>query len=355
MSVELPRYTGRDYRVLALCILPITVVMNTVIFGARYFSHPLLFLEASLLTGAALSLDFVLCGGVAVLLKQRFQEEREVGKRLTLMILVFLLITGLFLLIIFRGYELIGFWGYRFNENGFIWSYIVLGIINIFLTFLLEGVARYEKWEANLRETEKLRLAYRQSQIEALKSQVNPHFLFNSLNSLSSLINEDEERAEKFLNEMSKVYRYMLRNDDEQLVPLSTEMEFLHSYLYLLQTRYGEGLQVRIDVSEPDLEKTLPPLSLQVVVENAITQNTISRSAPLEISFSSDGTENCLIICNAVQPKTLTEAADSETGLDNLVTKYELLNKQKLRIDDYAQRRCIWLPLFAAGEKEVMV
>jgi len=131
-----------------------------------------------------------------------------------------------------------------YSEKAFVWNFIVLSVLSIFRTFLLEGVNSYNEWKRNNTETEKLNVSYNQSRLNALKSQVNPHFLFNCLNTLSSLIQEDEEKAEMFLNEMSKVYRYMLRNDEETLVPLEVELGFIKSYHHLLKARYGDGLQL---------------------------------------------------------------------------------------------------------------
>ena len=185
-------------------------------------------------------------------------------------------------------------------------------LVTCFLTFLHEGIARYESWKANQDEMEHLKKTYRQGRLQGLKSQVNPHFLFNSLNSLSSLISEDEEQAEKFLDEMSKVYRYMLRNDEEQLVTLDTELKFVASYTYLLKARYGDGLQVQVDIDESDREKVLPPLSLQTIIENAITQNTISKACPLQISISARG-NGSLDVINNLQPKQMTESFDAES------------------------------------------
>ena len=153
-----------------------------------------------------------------------------------------------------------------------------------------------------------------------LKSQVNPHFLFNSLNSLSGLIQEDTEKAEKFLDEMSKVYRYMLRNDEDPLVKLSTEIQFISSYFSLLKARYCDAVELNVNVSEADKEKMLPPLSLQVIVENALYQNKTSKRSPLSISIES-GKENTMLIKNNVQRKIITETGDQETGLDNLYEK----------------------------------
>lgn len=331
-------------------LLPFVIALNSVIFGKLYFTSWEVFGLATLLTGIAGAIDFVLCGFIAVTLKKRFPTEDRLGTRLSLMIVMFLMVTGLFLYALFRGYEFAGFYGYTFNEGRFVWCYVAMGILNVFLTFLHEGIARYESWNANLKETEQLRKAYKQSQLMGLKSQVTPHFLFNSLNTLSSLISEDEEAAEKFLNEMSKVYRYMLRNDDDQLVTLQTEIDFISSYIYLLKARYSHALEMEISIGEEERQRHLPPLTLQVIIENAISQNAFSRTAPLRIYLESEN-ETDLVIRNNVQPKIITEPVDYESGLDNLVNKYRLLNHASLTIEEGASERIIRLPLITKNEK----
>lgn len=349
MKIRLPYYSSKDYLVLALILLPITLVINSIIFGKAWFSSWTLFIITTLASGMAFALYFTLCGKVAVLLKKRFPGEAHTGLKLSLMIASFLVMTGLFLLLLFRGYERIPFFQYRFNEKAFIWAYIGLGMINIFLTFLFEGIARFENWKLNLRETEQLKKAYRQSQLHALKSQVNPHFLFNSLNSLSTLISEEGDEAELFLDEMSKVYRYMLRNDDDQLVTLQTELKFLDSYLHLLKARYCEGLQVHVQVNDEDKDGSLPPLTLQVLVENALIQNTSGKSSPLIIAITSEK-GRAIVVRNNVQPRLAAELPDREAGLDNLVRKYELLNQPEVTIKDTQTERRVRIPLIKEKE-----
>jgi len=350
MKLKLPYYSSRDYLVLALVLLPVTVIINSVVLGWRYFTSIWLLLSATIITGIAFAIYFVLCGQVAVMLKKRFPAEEQTALKLTLMITSFLVMTGLYLLLLFRGYEWMSFFGYRFNEANFVWAYIGLGIVNIFLTFLFEGIARFESWKANLRETEQLQKAYRQGQIQSLKSQVNPHFLFNSLNSLSSLISDDSEAAERYLDEMSKVYRYMLRTDEEQLVPLETELKFLCSYMHLLNTRYGSGLQVNQHLKESDRSKLLPPLTLQVLIENAFTQNTMSKASPLVITIES--ADDGLLITNNRQERMMTGNVECEAGLDNIVRKYELLNHKRVIITETPEERRVLVPLICT-EKEV--
>ena len=346
--MNLPKYTSKDYMVLLWVILPFSIVLNTLIFGALYYSKWYIFVLATLISGIAFSIDFIICGLVAVAFKSRFPKEKHVARRLTLMILTFLIITGLFLFSMFKGYEAVGFYGYTFNDSGFIWSYIAMGIFNIFLTFLHEGISRYEEWKANQKETEQVKMAYRKSQLMGLKSQINPHFLFNSLNSLSSLISEDEEAAEKFLNELSKIYRYMLRNEDDKLVPLNTELSFISSYFYLLNARYSTALQLKIDVSEADRHKSLPPLTLQHIIENTIAQNAFSKSMPLKVYIGMDGT--CMVVKHNIQRKIGSELVDAESGFDNLVEKYRLLHEMPFYVNELDNERIIHVPLIDKNE-----
>ena len=344
MKLRLPQYTSKDYRIMLITMLPFTVVLNILIFGKQYFSSWGLFILATVITAAATCIDFILCGGVAVILKKRLPLDSQVKKRLTIMIIIFLIMSGLFLYFLFSGYALIRFYNYSFNQSGFTLAYICLGVLNIFLTFLHEGVSRFERWKANLLETEELKKTVEKSQLLGLKSQVNPHFLFNCLNSLSSLINESGVEAEKFLNQMSKVYRYMLRNDEDLLIKLEKELQFLESYYALLKARYGEGIEMHININEEDKNYLLPPLSLQVILENAFSQNTMQKASPLKIYIRSNN-KGSIIIQNNVQRKTVTDAFDYEAGLDNLVSKYRLLNQGQLIITDKKNERTIQLPL----------
>jgi LytS/YehU family sensor histidine kinase len=287
-------------------------------------------------------------GHIAVMFRHRFPGDGNFLKRTGMMIVLFLTISALLIFAVFKIYHGLDLLQ---NENSFTWAYITTGILNVFLIFLNEGVYRFETWKANLKETEELKMAYKQSQLIGLKSQVNPHFLFNSLNSLSGLIQEDTERAEKFLDEMSKVYRYMLRNDEDPLVKLSVELQFITSYFSLLKARYGEAVNLELNIGDADREKNLPPLSLQVIVENALYQNKTSKTSPLKITITSG--DNNITVTNNVQRKILTETGDQETGLDNLIKKYQLMSDSPVQIHDSGTERRIVLPLIIRKEEAV--
>jgi two-component system, LytTR family, sensor kinase len=349
MHRRLPQYSGKDYVVLAIILLPITVLVNSFVFGSRYFTEGPVLVQATLITAALFALEFLMCGAIAAAMKKRWPRGTQTPRRLFYMILCFVALSGLFLMIVFNIYEGFAAFRYRFSLNGFVWSYVCMAIINIFLTLLIEGIHRYNHWRDNLKETEQIKKAVTQSQLLGLKSQVNPHFLFNSLNTLSSLIEENEKEAEDFLNEMTKVYRYMLRGGDEQLVPLHTELRFIDSYLHLLNRRFGSSLQVTLDIAEADKQKLVPHLSLQVIIENAFSQNSMSKAEPLFIKISS-GKGNKLQVSNSRQPKMISNVIDFEAGLDNLVTKYRLLNSAEVLIRDEEKQRCIILPLIENTE-----
>lgn len=325
-----------------ICI-PIAVVTNAIYFGQSYFLALPSFMAHTLVTALVFSLDFIFCGFVAVMLKGRFPEEDQLSRRLAIMIGFFIMISVLFLLVLFRSYVVLPFSKTPFKETRFAWTCLSMAIVNIFITFLMEGIDRFNAWKANMAEAQKLNSTYLQSQLNGLKSQINPHFLFNSLNSLSSLIVENEEKAEVFLDEMSKVYRYLLSNEDKELVTLETELQFLTSYVHLLDARYGHGLVVEVAVQDRDRHLYVTPLLLQVIIENAFTQNVVSKLSPLRIYITS-GDERMLCITNTIKPKLGNGEADAEGGLDNLVKRYQLMGQQ-VAVEESSNMRKIIIPL----------
>lgn len=312
--------------------------------GAAYISGSLYFLISSLISILCFLVVLKAGGAISKFFKRRFPGDNELKTRLSFLILAYLLTTLLFLLALFNLFEAIPYLDYSYNQTAFAWSYFALGILAIFLTFLREGISRFNEWQQYRTEMEELHQAYVKSQLHALKSQVNPHFLFNSLNALSSLIQDDEAGAEKFLDEMSKVYRYMFRHNAEQLVTLETELTFLSSYSYLLQSRYGDCLQIQVEVGPEARSKWLAPLTLQVVIENAFSQNKLGKEHPLLISIVSE--DSCAIgISHPLRLKSITGDMDFEQGLDNLLRKYELLNFPLVVKEIPGEYRQICIPL----------
>ena len=342
LPIAIPRYTSKDVPIMVFSMGPMALLINYFLFDDRYFESFRVFLPATLVTFIVLCLAFLVYGVVAISLRNRFPSEEELFKRLSICVMLFVLMTGVYLSIVTRAYDLFRFLGYEFNETGFTKCYAALVVMNIFLTFLNEGVSRFENYKITTLETEQLKREYMQSQLLGLKSQMNPHFLFNSLNSLSSLIHEDAEGAELFLDHMSKVYRYLLRNHDEQLVSLGTELNFIQSYYHLLKVRHADGLSLHIDVAPHYEETMIPPLTLQMIIENALNSNTASRKTPLHIDIRAAGRK--LIISNTVNPKHGAPLAGDES-LDNIIKKFRLLVQKNILIELSEGERIIQIPI----------
>jgi sensor histidine kinase YesM len=212
--------------------------------------------------------------------------------------------------------------------SSFLWtiyfSVIVTIIISLILhsrEFLLRG--RQATLDKEAHQKESIRAKY-----EALKSQVSPHFLFNSLNALTNLVYEDQDKAAKFIKQLSEVYRYVLDTRNVEVVPIEEEKRFLNSYLFLQQIRFGDKLKLEVDL---DKTRTLvAPLVLQMLVENAIKHNVISEEDPLHIRiFQQDG---YIVVENDLRRKSVLIDHSPGVGLDNILRRYEFLSDKKVEV-----------------------
>jgi len=158
------------------------------------------------------------------------------------------------------------------------------------------------------------------SQFEALKNQVNPHFLFNSLNVLSTLVHTDADLSEEFIDKLAKTYRYLLEQKDKELIRLKTEIEFLHSYAFLMKIRFDDKIKIDIKIDDEKMQYYIPPLTLQLLVENAIKHNIISKENPLIIELITDDEDN-LLIKNNFQPYE-NKPNSTGIGLKNIISRY---------------------------------
>jgi sensor histidine kinase YesM len=165
------------------------------------------------------------------------------------------------------------------------------------------------------------------SQFETLKNQVNPHFLFNCLNSLASLVHEEPDLAEDFISKMTKVYRYVLEHKEQITVPLEEEIRFLTDYFFLQKTRFGEKLIFHTQLPTQVLHRHIPPLTLQILAENAIKHNIISRDQPLTVEVLTEG-KDYLLVRNTLQKRT-EGVSSTRIGLQNLRDRYAFLADQQ--------------------------
>jgi len=225
------------------------------------------------------------------------------------------------------------------DEKGFLM--FVLTILVIILLFVSRILRLKMVQQVSLIENERLKQQNLQTELVALKNQIDPHFLFNSLNSLTCLIRDNDE-ATQFVKKLSFMYRYILQSGDRDLVSVKEELKFLESYSYLIKARYRDRFTINIEIDEKYHEKEIPPLALQLLVENAVKHNEISETNPLTVKiFYKDG---FIYVENILQPRTVM-AEGTGNGLVNLDKRYYLIEKQNIVITKDDNKFSVKLPL----------
>ncbi len=185
---------------------------------------------------------------------------------------------------------------------------------------MIERRLQLEAQNAHLRRNEEM------TKYQALMNQLNPHFLFNSLNVLSYLVYKNPRNAEKFIEELSKIYRYIIELNETYLVPLKKELEFIDSYMYLQRIRFHNNLTYEVNIDLENYQKYIPPLTLEVLLENAVKHNVIDEQRPLHIKIHSR--ENLLIVENNIQLRMENKIKSTRIGLQNLIEKFEILDDE---------------------------
>ena len=217
--------------------------------------------------------------------------------------------------------------------------------------FLLAGIITLSCYLMNrslksrkvMMEMQQLKIENIANQFEALKNQLNPHMLFNSLNTLYSLIRESPEKAQEYLNELSKVMRYTLQKDsDSHSISVKEEMEFVYSYIYLLKMRYEDNLTFKFEIAESEMNKKLPKMSIQLLIENAVKHNEISNRHPLSIEVRTKN--DSIEVSNRLQLRRGT-VSSTGIGLSNLSNRYKLLYKKDIEIIETDDTFTVVLPL----------
>lgn len=217
-------------------------------------------------------------------------------------------------------------------------------LIFMFLSLLVgNAVIFFKNWKESVVQQEELKRAHLALQYQNLKDQVRPHFLFNSLSSLATLINTDTDKATQFVHKLSDVYRYALEQRENELVSLKEDLKFMEDYVFLQKIRFGENLQVENKL-ELDLGRMVIPLSLQMLVENAIKHNEVSREHPLHIIISSTG-EGHVIVKNTLRRKEVSEPSLG-TGLENLRKQIAWFSDDPLLVQEEKEAFIVRIPSF---------
>jgi two-component system, LytTR family, sensor kinase len=221
-------------------------------------------------------------------------------------------------------------------------TWALYAILPIAVNFAFFTSYFIERWKDSIIKNERLEKEKSQVQFDNLKNQLNPHFLFNALTSLNTLIFENQELASQFLQQLSKVYRYVLQNKDKNFVLLSTELEFIAHYVQLLETRFQGALKIKFEISPEKGDKAIVPVTLQILIENAIKHNIADQERKLLIEVLTIG--DYLVVSNNLQTRKIMETSN-KLGLENLKSLYSFLTDRPVIVESTAARFYVKIPL----------
>jgi hypothetical protein len=325
-------------------IMPfITFLLNNLLFGGRVFlDYRVWIFSFPIIFGLGV-LSWYLQLSLMHWLRISLPDVRQTPLRLTIAGLLHFVVRAAMFIGIFYAYDATHFLEYTLQQDRLQFAIYCAVAITLVGTGMWEADYSLHQWRESQALKQQMEQLTLQQEFEALKGQVNPHFLFNCMNTLSSLIHEDRKQAEVFLNELSKVYRYLLRNNEDGLSTLEKEIRFIESYFRLLKTRHGEAVRLQIDVDKKYESYLLPSLSLQLLVENVVKHNMLSKNKPLQIDiFTTSG--NKLVVSNNMQLR-IQHVPSNGVGLDNIRSKYQLLKQPGFQVLDQGNTFSVVLPL----------
>lgn len=277
-------------------------------------------------------------------MRVRFPGIENTGTRVVIQFAISTLMSSLLSLLISWFFDRSRYFGYDLTGVDYLYN---LGVVLFFVYMALgvyETIFYFSKWRQTLTETEALKKANLVTQLESLKNQVSPHFLFNSLNTLTVLIDEDPKQAQRFVEELAGVYRYLLQSNEKNLITLREELRFLDSYYFLLKVRFRDGIHLNVEVPEDKKEMLIPPLTLQILVENAVKHNVISSQQPLMIRILAPEDKNLLQVINNLHKKIML-VGSGKVGLANIRSKYRLLGQETMRVEENGKSFTVEIPL----------
>ena len=346
MRADKNRITPNNWLVTLIMIPLISVLVPIVFFGRRFGRPPYFTPQVYITTFITTSVIFVGNQIIMQWARRAFPQFEATGKRLLVQSLVMLLFTLIATNLL--GYLLRDYCDFLNGEYPLKLSDVIIDSNAAALFCTLTVVAIYEggyfmqELKRSVEEKEMFKRESLHAQLNALKTQVNPHFLFNNLNTLCSLIPENPKHAVDFVQQLSKVYRHILEVKDEKSICLQDELEVLNAYTFLLKTRFDKNLLVDINIPHEKMQQKIVPLSLQLLMENAIKHNIVSSEKPLHIKiFTQNGS---LVVSNNLQIKhQLNESTG--IGLNNIRNRYKLLSSVPVDVSENETNFTVSIPL----------
>ena len=338
---------GFDDRLVMIIAIPVLSFIVPIVFlGCRFSRYPF-FTWDKFLTSFVITASLWLGNRyIMIYSRNKFPLFSDVKKRLIRQSVYMAVFT-------FVCHTTLGFIDWKYIKHEFDqipWTELMISanaasfFCTIMIIAIYESIYFMNELKKSVEETEHLKRANLSAQLNALRTQVNPHFLFNNLNTLSAIIPESPGQAVNFVQQLSKVYRHILEVKDEKSISLEHELEVLNAYAFLLKTRFGNNLAIDIRVEKEKMGYHIVPLSLQLLMENAIKHNIVSSEKPLKIDvYTMNGS---LVVTNNLQRKNQIQDSTG-IGLENIRSRYQLMGNQTMEVIERANEFKVSIPLIA--------
>lgn len=323
----------------------IALVISNMLSG-QWFNYKTsngFFIDFGLTMLFTFSLSYVNASYFSFIKKQNFKTF-DIVKRIflgiagaTVITLITIFLLRILISVVIYGQEFKRFLGNQTWSDYSFGLWITLTIVSFF--YVIYFYNRYQKTKI---KEQKVIAGAASAKFDALKNQLDPHFLFNSLNVLTSLIEENPESAQKFTTSLSKVYRYVLEQKSKDLITVDEELKFAKTYMTLLKMRFEDSIIFEIPEKASNPESRVVPLSLQLLLENAVKHNMVTSTKPLHIKIYEDG--DFLVVMNNLQPKQIVKKS-SGVGLENIRQRYKLLSNKKVIINQRAKDFAVAIPM----------
>jgi sensor histidine kinase YesM len=341
---EIPRAIVLSFTIFFVLLLVRLITGNKIQFDYYFlvnFGYTMLY---------SLSLYFA-NAAIFIYLDKIFKTDRFIPKRIVIGFIASFLVSiiVIFLLRIFEDVLVEGSSFSAFLNNEEMSNYLVAIIVTFFVTLAFHAFYFYKAYTENKVKEQKVIAGTASAQFESLKNQIDPHFLFNSLNVLSSLIEENPDNAQRFTTSLSKIYRYVLEQKDKELVPVEEELAFAKTYMNLLKMRFENSITYELPTDEDWIasflsmaEAKVVPLSLQLLLENTIKHNVVSETKPLHIKIYFEN--SYLIVENNLQKKEILQERKG-VGLQNIVNRYALISERKVLVEETQTEFKVKIPI----------
>jgi len=347
------RYLGFDDTWFTIIGILILSFITDYLFNKSFLRFP--FFEAVIYWSNSLLFticDWLIIRSVLIQLRKRYPDFKHDRKRILLLLFLIVLtvvvvdfVGGNFLVVLF------GWFGEQVHHQSQLRVLLPVTIITVMTMAMYEAIYYYVRLKKSIREEEQTKQIMIQAQLDTLTNQARPHFLFNSLNTLRDIIDqESKEDAKGFVDQLSNVYRFILESGKTNLITIEKELEFAQAYVYIQSERFGENLKINWKISEDKMSSMIVPMSLQLLIENAIKHNVVSKTKPLIVDI--EVKDHHLVVRNKIQKKS-TKTPSTKIGLKNIEKRYRLISDQLPKIQNDGSEFIVSLPLLTSLTKNV--